>query len=56
MPMNKLQLSPQAQNDLIEINDYITHDLENPEAARRTVRSCSSRIVEGYFILQFDKK
>lgn len=48
MPMNKLHLSPQAQNDLIEINDYIAHDLENPEAARRTVR----RITKELRILQ----
>lgn len=46
--MNELHLSPQAQNDLIEINDYITHDLENPEAARRTVR----RITKELRILQ----
>ncbi len=48
MPMNKLHLSPQAQNDLSEIKDYIAHDLENPEAAQRTVR----RITKELRILQ----
>lgn len=44
MPMNKLHLSLQAQNDLIEINDYIARDLENPEAARRTVRRITKEL------------
>ena len=34
---NKLNISPAALNDLHEISDYITHDLENQAAAKRVI-------------------
>ncbi len=37
MPMNKLHLAPEAQNDLDEIQTYIAEELENPQAAQSTV-------------------
>lgn len=42
--MNKLHLSPQAQNDLSEIKDYIARDLENPGTARRTVHRITTEL------------
>lgn len=35
--MNKLHLSFDARNDLAEIRRYISTELENPSAARRTI-------------------
>lgn len=35
--MNKLHLSPKAQDDLREIKDYIRTDLQNPSAALAVV-------------------
>lgn len=46
--MNKLHLSPAAQEDLVEIQAYIREDLENPQAARATL----SRITKTIRILQ----
>ena len=46
--MNNLHLSPEAQNDLEEIRDYIATELENPIAALNTV----SRITKSIRILQ----
>lgn len=40
--MNRLQISPEARNDLLEIKNYITQELENPNAAQKTV----SKIIE----------
>ena len=42
--MSKLQVSPEAQQDLLEIKAYITNDLENPTAARSTVSKITKRI------------
>ena len=33
----KLHISPEAQNDLLEIRHYIATDLKNPDAARELV-------------------
>lgn len=46
--MNKIVLSAEAQADLINIRDYITTELENPEAALRVVSSITQRL----FMLQ----
>ena len=35
--MAKLNISPQALNDLRDIKEYITRELENPDAAVNTV-------------------
>jgi len=35
--MNRLALSPDAQEDLRQIQEYIAEELENPDAALRTV-------------------
>lgn len=46
--MNNILLSKEAQNDLMEIKDYIEEDLQNPEAARSTV----ARIIKSIRVLQ----
>ena len=46
--MNKVQLSEEAQDDLLEIKAYVEEDLMNPSAALATVR----RITESFRILQ----
>lgn len=46
--MNKIYLSEEAQNDLIEIKTYIEEELLNPEAAIATV----SRITRSLHILR----
>lgn len=42
--MNNLNLSPAAQNDLLEIKNYIALDLCNPSAATSTVKKLMQRI------------
>ena len=42
--MNKLHLSPEAQEDLSEIKAYIAEDLENPRAALSTVTKITKTI------------
>ncbi len=42
--MSKLQVSPEAQHDLLGIKAYIANDLENPTAARSTVSKIMKRI------------
>ena len=42
--MSKLQVSPEAQHDLLEIKAYISTDLENPAAAHSTVSKIMKRI------------
>ena len=44
MQMNNLHLSDEAQADLVGIKSYITKELENPIAARATVRSITRDI------------
>ena len=42
--MNRLALSPYAQEDLRQIQEYITEELENPDAALRTVTEITSKL------------
>ena len=42
--MNKLHVSPEAQNDLAEIKAYIAFDLDNPTAAAATVKRITNSI------------
>ncbi len=42
--MNKLHLSPEAQNDLLEIKAYISEELENPKAAISVVGKITKSI------------
>lgn len=42
--MNNLHISPAARNDLLEIRDYISEDLENPKAALLVVRKITDSI------------
>ena len=35
--MAKLQISPEAKSDLLDIKEYITTELENPTAAVNTL-------------------
>lgn len=42
--MNKLQLTPQAVNDLAEIKKYISEDLLNPSAATNIVRRITQKL------------
>lgn len=44
LPMNKVQLSPEAQDDLTDIRDYIEQELQNPDAALRTVGEITRRL------------
>ena len=46
--MNNLHISEEAQNDLLEIRDYIAEELLNPSAALATV----SRITKSFRVLQ----
>ena len=43
---NKLNISPAALNDLHEISDYITHDLENQAAAKRVINQILDKIAQ----------
>lgn len=42
--MHKLLLSPEAIQDLEEIRDYITEELQNPEAALKTIGDITKRL------------
>lgn len=42
--MHKIRVNPMATEDLIEIRDYITKELENPTAAVNVIR----KIIESY--------
>lgn len=42
--MNDLHLSFEAQNDLVDIKDYIAEELENPQAAIATVSKITAAI------------
>lgn len=42
--MNKIYLSPVAENDLSEIKKYISEDLENPSAAMSTIKKITKNI------------
>ena len=42
--MNKIVLSCDAQEDLREIRDYITAELENPDAAMRVIAKITARL------------
>ena len=42
--MYKIRVNPNATEDLIEIRDYITEELQNPAAALNVVR----KIIERY--------
>ncbi len=42
--MNKLHISPDAQNDLLEIKEYISEELENAKAATRIVSKITKSI------------
>lgn len=48
--MNNLHISVEAQNDLLEIKNYIEDELLNPAAAQSTVRKItdSLRILQAY--------
>lgn len=42
--MNNLHLSPEAQNDLLEIKTYIEEELFSPSAASSTVRKITQSL------------
>lgn len=42
--MNKIYLSPEAENDLYEIKKYISEDLENPSAALSMIKKITKNI------------
>lgn len=42
--MNKLLLSQEARKDLREIFDYISKELENPEAAQHTIAGITQKL------------
>lgn len=42
--MHKLRINPIARKDLLEIKDYISEELENPNSAEKIV----AKIVESY--------
>jgi len=49
--MHKLHLSPEAIHDLEEIRDYITEELQNPEAALKTIGGITKRLRMFWFML-----
>lgn len=42
--MHKLRINPLAYKDLLEIKEYVTVDLDNPDAATKLI----SRIIDSY--------
>ena len=44
--MNKIVLSPEARNDLLEIREYIEQEFESPDAALNTVAGITKRLRE----------
>ena len=42
--MVNIVMSPEAENDLVLIGDYITHKLMNPKNAIKTIRNIKNRI------------
>ncbi len=42
--MNRLRLSPLAQDDLLEIKEYIERELLNPDAALKTVGEITQKL------------
>jgi len=44
--MINLRYTPDAEDDLIEIKDYISEELNNPEAAIRIITTIAKRIRE----------
>jgi len=40
----KIQVTPEAKNDLVEIRKYITNDLQNPSAALNVIKKITKRI------------
>jgi len=42
--MNKLHISPEAEKDLLEIQEYITEELESPQAANNILKKILKRI------------
>jgi addiction module RelE/StbE family toxin len=43
-PLLKLNISPEAKNDLLEIKKYISEELNSPKAANNTVKKILSGI------------
>ena len=48
--MARLNISPEAQSDLVKIKDYITTELENPIAALNTVSRITKAVRRIYVI------
>ena len=44
--MNKIVLSPEARNDLLEIREYIEEELESAAAAANTIAGITKRLRE----------
>ena len=44
--MNKIVLSPEARNDLLEIREYIEQEFESPDAALKMVAGITKRLRE----------
>ncbi|HEX3030123.1 MAG TPA: type II toxin-antitoxin system RelE/ParE family toxin [Clostridia bacterium] len=42
--MNKLKISPEAGNDLVEIKNYISQELYNPQSAENLISKITKRI------------
>lgn len=42
--MNKLKISPEARNDLLEIKNYISQELYSPQAAEKFISKITKRI------------
>jgi len=42
--MNKIQISPAAQSDMLEIKEYISTKLQNPTAAKNIISKITNRI------------
>ncbi|MDU7476460.1 MAG: hypothetical protein E7L01_24430 [Paenibacillus macerans] len=42
--MNKLKISPEARNDLVEVKNYISQELYNSEAAVNLIAKITKKI------------
>jgi addiction module toxin, RelE/StbE family len=42
--MNKLKISPEARNDLVEIKNYISQELNSPQAAENLISKIMKKI------------
>lgn len=50
--MNKLKISPEARNDLVEVKNYISQELYNSEAAVNLIAKITKKFAAWWIILK----